>query len=225
MEEKSSIVNPQINDQIVKTEAAPIDKKFRFSRKMLALLSVFCILILVLVVSGGAYVMNSNKVIDISPTPTIAPTPTSSPSATPTPTVLPRITYKPTSIPTPAKDAPLIILITPEKNSANPNKTVTITNLSTNQTFTRIGQGYIQIHDATTATYRVKVDDIPDHKTSNSTCDTACVGNSFNYKNTQYGNTREISVDTKTSRGVSFYWIPNSAVPNCTGGGSGPYCL
>jgi hypothetical protein len=215
MEEKSSIGNPQINDQIVKTEAAPIDKKFRFSRKMLALLSVFCILILVLVVSGGAYVMNSNKTSEITPTPTFTPTPTSSPSATPTliPTAA-KITSKPIATPTPAKKPPLIITLRlPKTGVTEQTKVVTVVNTSTGASFTRSTDSYMSFYDLADGNYRISVNDVPDHKTASATCDHDCEPQNYNYQNDTWSNSREISVDSKAARGVQFYWVPNSAVP------------
>lgn len=153
-------------------------------------------------------------------------TPTPSPSAIPSPAVSAKLTYKPKVTPTPVAPAPLIIKITlPKKNITEQTKVVTIVNQKTGESFTRSGEGYISVYNVTTNTYKVSVNDVPDHKTANASCDQNCGPGNFSYGNDRWGNSREINVDIKTSRGVSFSWVENSVVPTCKGGIDSPFCL
>lgn len=171
--------------------------------------------------SKGYSVRVTEAKTSITPTPSASPTPT----LTPIPTVIKKVTSAPKLSPTPAGPAPLIIKITlPKTGATEQTKVVTIYSHSSGQAFTRTGEGYINVYDATDGVYTISVNDVPDHKTTSANCDSNCGPGSFNYNNDSYGNSRVIGIDSKASRGVSFYWIPNSAVPNCTHGGQGPFC-
>jgi hypothetical protein len=218
MEEVNKASEEQVS-QAPKIQDKPQKKlDFKNIKYIKFILPVLLITFVLLLTVGGLYVRNSQKIAEITPTPTIAPTTVPTMTASPTATIAPTaivskvsiISKAPTSTPTPAGSPTLVVRAGKGVNS------VTLLNQSTGKTITESISSPGKNYYVDPGAYRVTFNEVQNCRAAYSLCYQNCSLTSGHWGSDAWGTTANINVESGKTHAVSLYYAdPAKPVEIC----------